>query len=379
MWAAALESTSAGAVVAMSILCHRIVESRACSEKALTHMFRHAATATTLRLFITQGIQAATANEAGVLDSGWAASTRLFFDVPPASSALRSRFVPKDATSQPSSSDELSYAPTASIQCDLSCRKLCYSAMQYCGASRTFFAGLTNKIYKIVNMAGEKRQIPWKQLSASKRWSPDDVWSEETGLSPTWRMFLLGDGSPTRHLRLLTGSKTEVDVLGMLPVGKDSCGAPSEVEQVASPWLLRQVFLRNSRGERLGYAASWWNEEEVKRYLEDTSIPIWLSLAKHKVEIFREICGLCEGTNEWLAKSFGYDGPFFGRHYVFWHNKKPLTLIYEVFSPHLERYLGPVRAPGPSPCLGPASSSAAEAAAIAGSPIPDISLGPAEE
>ena len=196
-------------------------------------------------------------------------------------------------------------------------------------------------------------QPRWHELDAIERWSPDSVWSADTGLSPTWRMFLLGDGSPTRHLRLLTGSPTEVDVLGMHPVGADSCGAPVEVEQVASPWLLRQVYLRNSRGERLGYAASWWNEAEVKRYLEDTSIPIWMSLAKHKVEIYREICGLCEGHSAALVSAFGCPGPFFGRHYVFWHDRKPLTLIYEVFSPRLERYLGPVRAPGPSPGLSP--------------------------
>jgi hypothetical protein len=26
--------------------------------------------------------------------------------------------------------------------------------------------------------------------------------------------------------------------------------------------------------------------------------------------------------------------------YIFWHDHKPLTLIYEVFSPYLSKYLG---------------------------------------
>lgn len=40
-------------------------------------------------------------------------------------------------------------------------------------------------------------------------------------------------------------------------------------------------------------------------------------------------------------REFGEPGPFWGRHYIFWHDSKPLTLIYEVFSPSLQRFLGP--------------------------------------
>ena len=42
-----------------------------------------------------------------------------------------------------------------------------------------------------------------------------------------------------------------------------------------------------------------------------------------------------------LYRQFGEKGPFWGRQYFFWHDKKPLTLIYEVFSPTLQRLLGP--------------------------------------
>lgn len=41
------------------------------------------------------------------------------------------------------------------------------------------------------------------------------------------------------------------------------------------------------------------------------------------------------------CRVFKAPGPYWGRHYVFWHNGKPLTLIYEVFSTALEQYLGP--------------------------------------
>ena len=39
-------------------------------------------------------------------------------------------------------------------------------------------------------------------------------------LAPTWQMLLLGDGSPTHLLQLLTGEPTEVDVIDMSLIGK---------------------------------------------------------------------------------------------------------------------------------------------------------------
>ncbi len=47
------------------------------------------------------------------------------------------------------------------------------------------------------------------------------------------------------------------------------------------------------------------------------------------------------GHNAALEAQLGCPGPFWGRKYLFWHNDRPLTLIYEVFSNRLEQYLGP--------------------------------------
>ena len=77
-------------------------------------------------------------------------------------------------------------------------------------------------------------------------------------LAPTWQILLLGDGSPTRHLQLLTGESTEVDVIDMSLIGKDNDGAPREIEAISEPRLRRQVWLRTASGQRLAYAASWW-------------------------------------------------------------------------------------------------------------------------
>lgn len=159
-------------------------------------------------------------------------------------------------------------------------------------------------------------------------------------LRPTWQILILGDGSPTRHLQLLTGEPTEVDVIDMSTVGMDPDGAPHQIQLIPGPRMRRQVWLRTASGQRLAYATSWWENSHVDEYLENRSIPIWASLAKLKVELYRDIQGVYLGESSDLAEAFQETGPFWGRHYLFWHDRRPLTLIYEVFSPYLSRYLG---------------------------------------
>ena len=52
-----------------------------------------------------------------------------------------------------------------------------------------------------------------------------------------WRLMLLGDGSPTRHLRLLTGQPVAVDLIGMTPEPLDHPDAPPEVKELTPPLL----------------------------------------------------------------------------------------------------------------------------------------------
>ena len=184
--------------------------------------------------------------------------------------------------------------------------------------------------------------LPWQSLKPVWRGEAKDI-SEglpHTLLPPAWQILLLGDGSPTRHLQLLTREKTEVDVIDMAPVGSCSDGAPLQVETVPKPWLRRQVWLRTSSGQRLAYAVSWWDADHVDEYLENRSLPIWESLSRLHTELYRDIQGIYCGHCPTLAEAFQETGPFWGRHYLFWHDRKPLTLIYEVFSPYLSRYLG---------------------------------------
>jgi chorismate lyase len=159
-------------------------------------------------------------------------------------------------------------------------------------------------------------------------------------LAPTWQILLLGDGSPTRHLQLLTTEPTEVDVVDMSPIGMSDDGAPKQIQAVPGPRLRRQVWLRTPSGQRLAYATSWWDANYVDEYLQNRNIPIWASLARLRSELYRDIQGIYYGHCPELELAFGEKGPFWGRHYLFWHHGQPLTLIYEVFSPYLKKYLG---------------------------------------
>ena len=194
---------------------------------------------------------------------------------------------------------------------------------------------------------------PQKEIIPQNQWNClDPVWfgGEEVvrlglphqKLAPTWQVLLLGDGSPTRHLQLLTGETTEVDVIEMSLMGEEDDGAPDAIKYISGPRLRRQVWLRTSSGQRLAYAASWWDANHVDEYLENRSLPIWESLSRSHTELYRDIQGIYYGESKSLELAFEENGPFWGRHYLFWHDSRPLTLIYEVFSPYLAKYLGKV-------------------------------------
>lgn len=162
-------------------------------------------------------------------------------------------------------------------------------------------------------------------------------------LAPAWQILILGDISPTRHLHLLTGEPLEVDVIDMSMIGEQTDGVPELIKEIPRPRIRRQVWLCTSSGQRLGYAVSWWEARHIDEYLQKRSLPIWKNLSLLRTELYRDIREIIYGKSTELEESFGYEGPFWGRFYFFYHRNKPLTLIYEVFSPCLAKYLGRCR------------------------------------
>ena len=165
-------------------------------------------------------------------------------------------------------------------------------------------------------------------------------------LSGPWRLLLLGDGSPTRHLESLTGDPVEIELIAMAPepiTPSQAAPPPPEIAELDTPLLRRQVWLRCG-AQTLAWAESWWNQQQADAYLQQREQPIWRSLTSHRAELFREVDGLAVVDAPWLEERFGEPGPFWSRHYRFFRGGKELTVIREVFSPALERWLGPASA-----------------------------------
>jgi chorismate lyase len=162
-------------------------------------------------------------------------------------------------------------------------------------------------------------------------------------LSPTWQMFLMGDGAPTRHLQLLTQSEISVDVVAMTNIGDSDDDAPSDISAIASPRIRRQIFLRSQQtGEVFSHATSWWSETTMQKYLKDPSLPIWVSLNQKYTELYRDLKGIYQGACPNLAEAFGNTeiNTYWARHYLLWHGGEPITMIYEIYSPTISKYLG---------------------------------------
>jgi chorismate--pyruvate lyase len=222
-----------------------------------------------------------------------------------------------------------------------------------------------------------------------------------TTLSPAWKMLLFGDGSPTRLLSLLAGAPLAVSVLGMEALagggsggggsgggsggsGAGAGGAAAAEEAalgalwaplagaaaaLAPPRVLRRVWLEAPAGQRVGYACSWWSAGDAAACLPDGSVPIGGALAAQRREIHRELLGVAhavghaglegglglparsgsgaglEGSSSCVAAAAAPGGDWgprelWGRWYVMRQGGAPLCVIYEVFSPALERLLG---------------------------------------
>jgi chorismate-pyruvate lyase len=180
--------------------------------------------------------------------------------------------------------------------------------------------------------------------------SPRTLWQAPLGdvlegragdiLSGPWKLMVLGDGSPTRHLRLLSGAPLTIALIAMEAEDPANTERPREVEELEPPLLRRQVWLTCGE-ETLGWAESWWNQAEAAAHLKDRRQPIWRSLTAGRAELFREVDGLGQVQAPWLEERFGCVGPFWSRHYRFFRQGKELTVIREVFSPALGEWLGP--------------------------------------
>ena len=67
--------------------------------------------------------------------------------------------------------------------------------------------------------------------------------------------MLLGDGSPTRHLQLLTNQETKIKLIAMQLDPLFSQEGPNELNQLSGPLIRRQVWIKNNN-KKLAWAES---------------------------------------------------------------------------------------------------------------------------
>ncbi|KAA8499756.1 protein ycf21 [Porphyridium purpureum] len=201
---------------------------------------------------------------------------------------------------------------------------------------------------------------------------------------PILRLMIVSDGSVTIGLEALTRAPTEVAILAQEEIGPTQLSVdvsessfteinatpcqeqPQQLQleadvsallqpeggQPASALLRRQVLLSSApesgRTMPAVYACSWWRKQDAERMLRERSLPIWKSLTVERVELHRELRCVYRIHSQELANAFGVPeidetgtasvsslvrGEMCARHYIFWHNKQPLAVIFECFNP----------------------------------------------
>ena len=83
--------------------------------------------------------------------------------------------------------------------------------------------------------------------------------------------MLLGDGSPTRHLQLLTNQETKIKLISMQIDPLFIEEGPKELNQLNGPLIRRQVWIKNNN-KNLAWAESWWNAEQVSEKFTTNNI-----------------------------------------------------------------------------------------------------------
>ena len=169
-------------------------------------------------------------------------------------------------------------------------------------------------------------------------------------LSPSWKILVFGDTSPTNLFTILSGKPLNIQVITTenLPRGYiEKKSVPLEaLGKVAEPRARRQVWLGNGQNnERFGYAVSWWSQEHLAIILPDKQIPIGSAITSAQLEIRRELVAVvCADTHPDFFNGFAIDESIsihkkqllWGRYYLIYHGKVAICLVYEVFSPNIQ-------------------------------------------
>nr|YP_009027664.1 product [Neoporphyra perforata]AGV01122.1 product [Neoporphyra perforata]AHB35158.1 hypothetical protein [Neoporphyra perforata]AHB35366.1 hypothetical protein [Neoporphyra perforata]AIA19529.1 hypothetical protein [Neoporphyra perforata]AIA19738.1 hypothetical protein [Neoporphyra perforata] len=159
--------------------------------------------------------------------------------------------------------------------------------------------------------------------------SPTQIWSSPN-IPTIWKIILLGDGSFTRHCQIITHGDTLISHIATSIYRKE--------ENSSQSYINRRVWIGNNLINRLIFASSWWSVEKYEAIYKHPSKAIGSVLIQSELDFYRDIHGIFFGYSTELEHLFLVQGPFWGRYYTLFHNGKPISIIYEIFSPLLENF-----------------------------------------
>eukprot|EP00188_Purpureofilum_apyrenoidigerum_P004018 Plantae.Rhodophyta-Purpureofilum_apyrenoidigerum.ctg4374.p1 GENE.Plantae.Rhodophyta-Purpureofilum_apyrenoidigerum.ctg4374~~Plantae.Rhodophyta-Purpureofilum_apyrenoidigerum.ctg4374.p1 ORF type:complete len:227 (+),score=25.49 Plantae.Rhodophyta-Purpureofilum_apyrenoidigerum.ctg4374:112-792(+) len=163
--------------------------------------------------------------------------------------------------------------------------------------------------------------------------------------APMWRFLIASDGHPVQHMKLLTRGEVQLRIVSVNDVGVDD-STPEFVRDVPQPTLHREIELVDSSGTVFLFASSWWNRQIYRELVNGyTDLPVWEIFARTRFEIARKIEKFHFGYNKELEDRFHTEGPFYAREYCFKRERTPMVRVYEIFSPKLQQYIGPMTVP----------------------------------
>lgn len=160
---------------------------------------------------------------------------------------------------------------------------------------------------------------------------PNQIYNN-TSIPAIWKPILLGDGSFTRHCQILTYKTISIDHIYTYVYSKD------KEQAISKPFINRKVWIGTSISRKLILASSWWTIEEYETIYKYPSQAIGAFFIQSELDIYRDIHEIFLGYSLELEQLFASKGPFWGRYYTLFHKGKPLSIIYEIFSPSLENF-----------------------------------------
>nr|NP_053990.1 Ycf21 [Porphyra purpurea]P51380.1 RecName: Full=Uncharacterized protein ycf21 [Porphyra purpurea]AAC08266.1 hypothetical chloroplast ORF 21 [Porphyra purpurea] len=163
----------------------------------------------------------------------------------------------------------------------------------------------------------------------TKRILPNQIY--RNGSIPIiWKVILLGDGSFTRHSEILTYAITSVDHLNTFIYSNEQI--------LLKSFINRKVWIGTNTCKKLIFASSWWNIKGYEKLYKYPSQAIGSFFIQSELDFYRDIHEIFLGYSFELEKLFSSKGPFWGRHYTLFYKGKPISIIYEIFSPLLENF-----------------------------------------